>query len=121
MPYVKNRHPLRHGDRVAFATGPSVRRLKLSRCRPRESEPRFHYDMGTVIAGVGTGRGCVVWDDDEVNVDNVTLSTGSLWDSGGDANYVIVTPESRRTTREERRWRATRAERRLAAYLRANL
>lgn len=110
------RYPLRHGDRVAYAAGPTVRRLELVK-------HEGHFDLGTVVFDVdhrGCRRACVIWDDAEVSVDDVE-GTGLLWQGGpfrsDGCAYAVVTPESRRTSRSVRRMRAADARRRLAAYL----
>lgn len=118
------RHRLRHGDRVAYAAGPNKRKLELVKNPPRESASRVrsHYDLGTVVFD-DRRHACVIWDDAEVHVDDVVASTGLLWEEGRSFNgdgcaYAVVTAESRRTTREQRRWRAAAARRRLDAYCR---
>lgn len=108
------RHPLRHGDRVAYATGPSKRKLEFAKRRDGS------FDMGTVV--VSGGGACVIWDDAEVSVDGAA-TTGLLWEEGHASGwfrdgcaYAVVTAESRRTPRAERQWRAARAKRRLDRY-----
>lgn len=118
------RHRLRHGDRVAYAAGPNKRKLEQVKNRLRESRVWSHYDLGTVVFD-DRRRACVIWDDAEVNVDEVVASTGLLWEEGRIFNgdgcaYAVVTPESRRTTREQRRWRAAAARRRLDRFCREN-
>lgn len=127
--WVKRAHPLRHGDRVAYAAGPHKRKLELVKNEPHENPGRvwFHYDLGTVVfeedRSHRRGRACVIWDDAEVNVDDVVISTGLLWEGSAHfwrddgCAYAVVTPESRRTTREQRRWRAAEARQRLERFL----
>ncbi len=109
------RHRLRHGDRVAYAAGPTVRRLELVK-------HKGHFGLGTVVFENHRERrrACVIWDDAEVSVDDVE-ETGLLWRGGlfrsDGCAYAVVTPESRRTTQDVRRMRAVDARRRLAAYL----
>lgn len=111
------RYPLRHGDRVAYAAGPTVRRLELAK-------HNGHLDLGTVVCDWDFARrkrvAAVIWDDPEVSVDDVE-GTGLLWQGGpfrsDGCAYAVVTPESRRTSRSVRRMRAADARRRLAAYL----
>lgn len=120
------RHRLRHGDRVAYAAGPNKRKLELVKNRPSEHPSRvwFHYDLGTVVID-DQNSASVIWDDAEVNVDDVVASTGLLWEEGRIFNgdgcaYAIVTSESRRTTAAQRRWRAAAARRRLDKFCREN-
>lgn len=105
-------HPLRHGDRVAYAAGPTVRKLELTK-------HGGHYDLGTVVLHTPK-LAIVIWDETDVNVDDVML-TGLLWSGRhlyrDGCAYAVVTPESRRTTRETRRWRAAAAQRHLDRYL----
>lgn len=100
-----------------YAEGPTARKLKLTK-------HQGHYDLGTVVFTKDRLRrhsACVIWDDAEVHVDDVE-SSGLLWENTRfeGVAYVVVTPESQRTTRDTRRMRAAAAKRRLDAFCAAN-